>query len=196
MRYNYSIPAAVCQMRSYRGGNSEECMRKKANKRDCPCFSPRCSARSYCQTAAIARRGSKPCSRFRTCPAAAAALPEETAAPQGKTYTVTYRVNGAETTELVAEAAACRMRRSLWQARTAPSSPGKTPTAQRWTSAPRRYMPTRCMKPSPARRSGARGRISRRETTGFSTRSINSHAATPPAPCMRCSIRSRPARRF
>ena len=34
---------------------------------------------------------------------AAAALPEETAAPQGKTYTVTYRVNGAETTELVAE---------------------------------------------------------------------------------------------
>ena len=33
----------------------------------------------------------------------AAALPEETTAPQGKAFTVTYRVNGTETTETVSE---------------------------------------------------------------------------------------------
>ena len=89
-------------MRSHRGGNSEESMRKDAYKERLPLlFAVLFSALllSNCGYRPERIEAAQPLSDV----PAAAALPEETAAPQGKTYTVTYRVNGAETTELVAE---------------------------------------------------------------------------------------------
>ena len=103
MRYNYNIPAAACQIRSHRGGNSEECMRKKANKERLPLLFAALLGALLLSNCGYRPEGGEAVQPLSDVPAAAAALPEETAAPQGKTYTVTYRVNGAETTELVAE---------------------------------------------------------------------------------------------
>lgn len=103
MRYNYNIPAAACQIRSHRGGNSEESMRKKANKERLPLLFAALLGALLLSNCGYRPEGVEAVQPLSDVPAAAAALPEETAAPQGKTYTVTYRVNGAETTELVAE---------------------------------------------------------------------------------------------
>ena len=89
-------------MRSHRGGNSEESMRKDAYKERLPLLFAVLFSALLLSNCGYRPEGIEAAQPLSDVPAAAA-LPEETAAPQGKTYTVTYRVNGAETTELVAE---------------------------------------------------------------------------------------------
>ena len=78
-------------------------MRKKANKERLPLLFAALLGALLLSNCGYRPEGGEAVQPLSDVPAAAAALPEETAAPQGKTYTVTYRVNGAETTELVAE---------------------------------------------------------------------------------------------
>ena len=78
-------------------------MRKKANKERLPLLFAALLGALLLSNCGYRPEGVEAVQPLSDVPAAAAALPEETAAPQGKTYTVTYRVNGAETTELVAE---------------------------------------------------------------------------------------------
>ena len=88
-------------MRSHRGGNSEESMRKDAYKERLPLLFAVLFSALLLSNCGYRPEGIEAAQPLSDVPAAV--LPEETAAPQGKTYTVTYRVNGAETTELVAE---------------------------------------------------------------------------------------------
>lgn len=78
-------------------------MRKKANKERLPLLFAALLGALLLSNCGYRPEGGEAVQPLSDVPAAAAALPEETAAPQGKTYTVTYRVNGAETTEFVAE---------------------------------------------------------------------------------------------
>ena len=78
-------------------------MRKKANKERLPLLFAALLGALLLSNCGYRPEGVEAVQPLSDVPAAAAALPEETAAPQGKTYTVTYRVNGAETAELVAE---------------------------------------------------------------------------------------------
>ena len=78
-------------------------MRKKANKERLPLLFAALLGALLLSNCGYRPEGGEAVQPLSDVPAAAVALPEETAAPQGKTYTVTYRVNGAETTELVAE---------------------------------------------------------------------------------------------
>ena len=78
-------------------------MRKKANKERLPLLFAALLGALLLSNCGYRPEGVEAVQPLADAPVAAAALPEETAAPEGKTYTVTYRVNGAETTELVAE---------------------------------------------------------------------------------------------
>ena len=73
-------------------------MRKKANKERLPLLFAALLGALLLSNCGYRPEGAEAVQPLSDVPAAAA-LPEETAAPQGKTYTVTYRVNGAETTE-------------------------------------------------------------------------------------------------
>ena len=90
-------------MRSDGGGKSEESMREKPYKERIPLLLAAMLGALLLSNCGYRPEGIEAAQPLSDVPVAAAAMPEETAAPEGKTYTVTYRVNGAETTELVAE---------------------------------------------------------------------------------------------
>ncbi len=195
MRYNYNIPRrgvsnTLASRRQQRG-----MYEKKANKERLPLLFAALLGALLLSNCGYRPEGAKPCSRFRTCLPPRQHCRRRPPRRRGKTYTVTYRVNGAETTELVAEGGSVQNAPEFMASESCAIVAWKNANG---TKVDIRTAPVYAdavyeAVPGPALR--REGRISPRATTDFSTRSINSHAATPPAPYMR-SIRSRPARRF